>query len=59
MDEAWEDWEKRGIEHKLRESIWGTPETVKQKLEELIERTGAMIKNSLLVEVSPAKLFSK
>lgn len=56
MDEAWEDWEKRGIEHKLRESIWGTPETVKQKLEELIERTGAV---SLLVEVSPAKLFSK
>ncbi len=41
MDSLWEDWEKRSIEHKLRESIWGTPEMVKEKLENLVERTGA------------------
>jgi luciferase family oxidoreductase group 1 len=41
MDSLWEDWEKRSIEHKLRESIWGTPEVVKEKLENLVERTGA------------------
>jgi len=41
MDSLWEDWEKRSIEHKLRESIWGTPEMVKERLENLVERTGA------------------
>ncbi len=41
MDSLWEDWEKRSIEHKLRESIWGTPQFVKEKLENLVERTGA------------------
>ncbi|QKF82610.1 LLM class flavin-dependent oxidoreductase [Halarcobacter ebronensis] len=41
MDKLWEDWEEQAIKHKLRESIWGTPEYVKQKLESLVERTGA------------------
>jgi luciferase family oxidoreductase group 1 len=41
MDELWEDWEKKAILHKLRESIWGTPEVVKERLENLIKRTGA------------------
>ena len=36
MDSLWEDWEKRSIEHKLRESIWGTPQFVKEKLENLV-----------------------
>ncbi len=41
MDSLWKDWEKEGILKKLRESIWGTPEYIKEKLESLIERTGA------------------
>ncbi|WP_419765198.1 MAG: LLM class flavin-dependent oxidoreductase [Arcobacter sp.] len=41
MDELWEDWEKKAITQKLRESIWGTPELVKEKLENLVQRTGA------------------
>lgn len=41
MSALWEDWEERSIRHKTRESIWGTPETVKKRLENLIERTGA------------------
>jgi len=41
MDSIWKDWEKEGIKHKLRESIWGTPKFVKERLENLVERTGA------------------
>lgn len=41
MDDLCEEWEKRSINHKLRESIWGTPEVVKQKLQNLSERTDA------------------
>jgi len=40
MDSLWEDWEKNAVTHKIRESIWGTPATVKEKLEKLIEKTG-------------------
>ena len=41
IDDLCEEWEKRSLNHKLRESIWGTPEIVKERLENLIERTGA------------------
>ncbi|WP_320035271.1 LLM class flavin-dependent oxidoreductase [Halarcobacter sp.] len=41
MDSLWEDWEKRSITHKLRESIWGTPEIVKERLDALVKKTGA------------------
>ena len=41
MSRLWEEWEERGIRHKTRESIWGTPEVVKERLERLIQRTGA------------------
>jgi len=41
MSHLWEPWEEKNIRHKTRESIWGTPEFVKEKLESLIERTGA------------------
>ncbi|RXK00922.1 LLM class flavin-dependent oxidoreductase [Arcobacter sp. CECT 8986] len=41
MDSLWEDWEKNGILNKLRESIWGTPEFVKERLNNLAQRTGA------------------
>lgn len=41
MKSLWEDWEENSIRHKTRESIWGTPAVVKEKLENLIKRTGA------------------
>lgn len=41
VDDLCEEWEKRSLNHKLRESIWGTPEFVKERLENLIERTSA------------------
>lgn len=41
MDSLWEDWEKNSITHKVRESVWGTPEFVKEKLEKLVQKTGA------------------
>lgn len=41
MSRLWEAWEETSIRHKTRESIWGTPAFVKEKLESLIERTGA------------------
>ena len=41
MSRLWESWEEKSIRHKTRESIWGTPAFVKEKLESLIERTGA------------------
>lgn len=41
IDDLCEEWEKRSLNHKLRESIWGTPEIVKERLENLIERTDA------------------
>lgn len=40
MGSLWEDWEENSIRHKMRESIWGTPEIVKEKLERLVEKTG-------------------
>ncbi|MBU3013180.1 LLM class flavin-dependent oxidoreductase [Poseidonibacter lekithochrous] len=39
MSGLWEEWEEKSIRHKARESIWGTPEVVKERLEKLIERT--------------------
>lgn len=41
MNSLWENWEEKSIRHKTRESIWGTPVFVKEKLENLIVRTGA------------------
>ena len=41
MSSLWKPWEETSIRHKTRESIWGTPAFVKEKLESLIERTGA------------------
>ena len=41
IDSIWEPWEERAIRNKTRESIFGTPKMVKEKLELLIERTGA------------------
>ena len=41
MNSLWEEWEENSIRHKTRESIWGTPEVVKQRLEKLIKRTQA------------------
>jgi luciferase family oxidoreductase group 1 len=40
MDSLWTQWEANAIRHKTRESIWGTPDIVKDKLEKLVERTG-------------------
>jgi len=39
MSGLWEEWEEKSIRHKARESIWGTPEVVKERLKKLIERT--------------------
>jgi luciferase family oxidoreductase group 1 len=41
MSRLWEAWEEKSIRHKTRESIWGTPAFVKEKLESLTLRTGA------------------
>ena len=41
MSRLWEKWEETSIRHKTRESIWGTPAFVKEKLESLAQRTGA------------------
>lgn len=41
MSSLWEEWEEKSIRHKTRESIWGTPEVVKERLEKLIARTQA------------------
>ena len=41
MSRLWEAWEEKSIRHKTRESIWGTPAFVKEKLESLAQRTGA------------------
>lgn len=41
MSSLWEKWEETSIRHKTRESIWGTPAFVKEKLESLVARTGA------------------
>lgn len=41
MNNLWEDWEENSIKHKLRESIWGSPNTVKKRIESLVEKTGA------------------
>ena len=41
MNSLWEDWEEKSIRHKTRESIWGTPQFVKERLKSLIARTGA------------------
>jgi len=41
MNSLWEEWEEKSIKHKTRESIWGTPEVVKEGLEKLIQRTQA------------------
>lgn len=40
MSGIWADWEENSVLNKMRESIWGTPDMVKEKLEKLIERTG-------------------
>ncbi len=41
MSPLWKEWEEKSIRHKTRESIWGTPSFVKERLESLIARTGA------------------
>ncbi|QIR74842.1 LLM class flavin-dependent oxidoreductase [Sulfurospirillum diekertiae] len=41
MSHLWQPWEEKSIRHKTRESIWGTPDFVKERLESLISRTGA------------------
>jgi len=41
MSSLWEEWEEKSIRYKTRESIWGTPEVVKERLEKLVERTQA------------------
>ena len=41
MNSLWEDWEEKSIRYKTRESIWGTPQVVKERLKSLIDRTGA------------------
>lgn len=41
MSILWKEWEEKSIRYKTRESIWGTPAIVKEKLESLIARTGA------------------
>lgn len=41
MSNLWQAWEEKSIRHKTRESIWGTPEFVKEKIESLIVRTSA------------------
>ena len=40
MSKIWHEWEEKSIRHKTRESIWGTPQIVKDRLENLIEKTG-------------------
>ncbi len=41
MNSLWQEWEEKSIRHKTRESIWGTPEVVKERLKSLIARTRA------------------
>ncbi|MBE0496162.1 MAG: LLM class flavin-dependent oxidoreductase [Campylobacterales bacterium] len=41
MNSLWKEWEEKSIRHRTRESIWGTPAVVKEKLENLAQRTGA------------------
>ncbi|MGB3751291.1 MAG: LLM class flavin-dependent oxidoreductase [Arcobacteraceae bacterium] len=48
MSSLWEEWEENSIRHKTRESIWGTPEVVKEKLDKLIVRTQA---NEVMINV--------
>lgn len=40
MDELWSELEAKRTYHQLRESIWGTPEYVKQGIADLVARTG-------------------
>ena len=41
MNSLWEDREEKSIRYKTKESIWGTPQVVKERLKSLIDRTGA------------------
>ncbi|MBY0053347.1 LLM class flavin-dependent oxidoreductase [Brevibacillus agri] len=41
MDELWSEFEKMSVQAQLRSSIIGSPDTVKQKLQELLEATQA------------------
>ncbi|EKO3504827.1 LLM class flavin-dependent oxidoreductase [Vibrio fluvialis] len=41
MAPLWLPHEKRQVESQLRESIHGSPDTVRRRIEELVERTGA------------------
>lgn len=41
MDPLWLPHEQRQVESQLRESIHGSPDTVRRRIEELVERTGA------------------
>lgn len=65
MSRLWEKWEETSIRHKTRESIWGTPTFVKEKLESLVERTGAneVMINSMIYNpedrIKSYKLISK
>lgn len=65
MSSLWQDWEANSIRHKTRESIWGTPDIVKERLETLIERTGVneVIINSIIhdpiIKIRSYELISK
>ena len=41
MDIVGKNGKKKSIRYKTRESIWGTPQVVKERLKSLIDRTGA------------------
>ena len=41
MDALWSPFERLQVEHVLREAIVGGPETVRQRLDAFIARTGA------------------
>lgn len=41
MDSLWQPLEANRVRGQLRESIWGTPDVVHNRLEDLVQRTGA------------------
>lgn len=65
MDRLWTQWEARAIRNKTRESIWGTPTIVKEKLEALVEKTGVneVMMNSMIynpeLKIKSYELISK
>jgi alkanesulfonate monooxygenase SsuD/methylene tetrahydromethanopterin reductase-like flavin-dependent oxidoreductase (luciferase family) len=41
MDGLWTPWEKQAVDARLRQAVVGSPETVRRKLADFVELTGA------------------